>query len=48
MLLSTRNVQEVDAFGAMIEAAHVEFQHRAVSTRLNAAKVDDEKLLEPV
>ena len=42
------SVKDVDALGAMVDAAQVEFHHHAVGTRLNAAKNDDEKLLEPV
>ena len=41
------NIREAEAVAAMIAAAETGFEHYAVSTRLNAAKVDDEKLLEP-
>lgn len=40
------NVRDADSVAAMIDGAETGFEHYAVSTRLNASKVDDERLLE--
>jgi len=37
-----------EAVAAVIDIAQDDFEHYAVGTRLNAAKADDEELLEPV
>jgi putative SOS response-associated peptidase YedK len=42
------SVKDADEVTAMIQIAQTNFEHYAVTTRLNVAEVDDERLLEPV
>jgi putative SOS response-associated peptidase YedK len=42
------NLHDAEAVEAMIAGAQSDFESYAVSTRLNAAKEDDERLVEPV
>lgn len=42
------NLHDVEALTALIAGGQSDFEHFAVSPRLNAAKEDDEKLVEPV
>lgn len=42
------NLTDSNAVAQIVEAADTGFEHYAVSARLNAAKVDDQRLLEPI
>ena len=42
------NLHDVEAATALVAGGQSDFQHFPVSTRLNAAKEDEEKLVEPV